>query len=252
MSTNDKLTPQPGAPPICPKCYGVGTIWLRSRWPNGTPGGTAEYPTEDCLCDAGQAAKLRRQTARYAAAHLPHSSPSKTFDNFQARRGTEQAFLIAQAYSENLQDVPILTLSGNPGCGKSHLLEAIGWRALERGLVVRYTVGASLLDELRASYDPDSPDRFQDVFDRYDRADLLLLDDPGVEAATPWAMEKLFTLVNNRCMNRRALAIATNLNQRTMRDHLGPRTADRIWDTGSGLTAVAVITAGSYRTGIER
>jgi len=224
-------------------------VVARSFWPNGSPGGERQYEYADCACEAGQGMVIKRQQRRHDAACLPNSAPPKTFDNFKQLPGTKQAFLLAKTYAENPYTTPILTLTGVPGCGKSHLLEAIGRRMLERGYYVCYTVGASLLDELRSSYDPENESSFQDTFDRYDRAGLLILDDPGAEKASMWGMEKLYTLVNNRCKDCRLLAIATNLTHQTMREHLGPRTADRIWDTGSGLVAQAVITAGSYRTG---
>lgn len=239
-----KLPPSEHKPaPTCSICKGAE--WVTHRVPVGHP----EFG-QAFRCRCVQTLDAWKRAVRLdAAAGLPKSNPPKTFDNFKLSKGTELALVTARTYAENLHDRPILTLTGVPGCGKSHLLEAIGRRVLERGIGVRYTVGASLLDELRAAYDPDSEDAFQRVFDRYNQADLLILDDPGAEAATPWAIEKLYTLVNNRCKDRRPLAVATNLDFRTMRNRLGPRTTDRLWDTNSGLVTVLVITADSYRTG---
>jgi len=244
--------------PRCPKCLGSGIMCTNAFWPDGKRGRQRQYEFEDCTCEIGQSKVGLRRKAMFTAANLPRSDPPQRFDTFKLVPGAEAAFLMAKTYAENLHDKPILVLTGVPGCGKTHLLEAVGRRVLDRGISVRYTIGASLLDELRATYDrdrrenlddPESPPSFQDVFDRYNNAGLLILDDPGAEAATPWAMEKLYTLINNRFKEMRPLAVGTNLNFRTMRQHLGSRTADRVWDTGSGLVAMGVITAGSYRTG---
>ena len=234
----------PPLPPDCPKCQDEGGAW-RSK---GLVNHIEDVVWRPCDCPSAQLKVEERQAKLVLAAALPRSVPPRTFANFKVLKGTEEAFEVTKCYAENPYATPILTLTGASGCGKTHLLEAIGRRTLERQIYTRYTVAASLLDLLRASFDHDG-DKFQDIFDRYDRADLLILDDPGAEKATPWAIEKLFSLVNNRCLNGCPLAIGTNLDFKTMREHLGPRTADRIWDTGSGLVTVVSITAGSYRTG---
>ena len=239
--------------PDCPKCQDEGGTWRST----GLVNHIQDVVWRPCDCRAAQLKAEERQTKLVLAAALPQSVPPRTFANFKASNATMAAKEIARAYAEGRLATPILTLTGPPGCGKTHLLEAIGRRTLERQVYTRYTVAASLLDRLRASYNLDQrasdnldqDDKFQDVFDRYDNAELLILDDLGAEKATLWAMEKLWSLVNNRCLNHRPLAIGTNLDFKTMRDHLGPRTADRIWDTGSGLVTVVSITAGSYRTG---
>ena len=255
LPNGERLLPL-NKPPDCPKCQDEGGTWRSTGFVRGTNRGQ-DVVWRPCDCRAAQLKAEERQAKLVLAATLPQSVPPRTFANFETSRETIAAWEIAMAYAENPFATPIVTFTGVSGCGKTHLLEAIGRRLLERQVYIRYTVAASLLDLLRASYNLDrraadnldDDDKFQDIFDRYDHAHLLILDDLGAEKATPWAMEKLWSLVNNRCLNHRPLAIGTNLDFKTMRDHLGPRTADRIWDTGSGLVTIVSITAGSYRTG---
>lgn len=201
----------------------------------------------DCRCTL-EKRKLEQAEARRKYANLPKSDPPKTFENLENIMGLTEAIDAARAYADNLQQPSVLTFYGLPGCGKSHLLEAIGRCLIERGVICKYASGPVLLDELRNSYDADSSERFQEVFDRYNRAEVLLLDDPGAERPSAWTMEKFYLLVNNRIINGRGLVVGTNLSFEKAREQLGPRTADRIWDTGSGTAQVVVITAPSYRT----
>jgi DNA replication protein DnaC len=55
-----------------------------------------------------------------------------------------------------------------------------------------------LLDELRATFAPDAPQRYDDLFTRVREAPVLILDDFGAHQTTPWAQEKLYQILNYR------------------------------------------------------
>ena len=55
-----------------------------------------------------------------------------------------------------------------------------------------------LLDDLRKSYGPNGNDSFDKVFNQVKNVDLLILDDLGTEASTPWAEEKLYQIIVHR------------------------------------------------------
>ena len=57
-----------------------------------------------------------------------------------------------------------------------------------------------LLDHLRSAYAPESADAYSYdlLFEQVREAPLLVLDDLGAQASTPWAQEKLFQLFNHR------------------------------------------------------
>lgn len=229
------------APEVCSRCHDSG--WISHRVPVEHPDFGEAFR---CQCKS-QIDSEERGALLFKYAGLPKSNPPKTFDNLHDVSGLEDAKLVAKTYAENHLQTPILVFRGTYGCGKSHLLEAIGRRLVERGIVCRYASGPSLLDELRATYDPNTPEKFQQVFDRYDRAAVLLLDDPGSESPSLWTIEKMYLLVNNRIIRGGGLVVATNLTFQQARDQLGPRTASRLWDTDSGYTQTVVISAPDYR-----
>lgn len=65
-------------------------------------------------------------------------------------------------------------LLGDSGTGKSHLLIGLGMAACERGLRVRYTTVAALVNELAEAADDGTLSR---LVARYGRLDLLCLDE---------------------------------------------------------------------------
>ena len=69
-----------------------------------------------------------------------------------------------------------VVLLGDSDTGKSHLLIGLGMAACQRGLRVRYTTGAALVNELAEAADERTLSR---VVARYGRLDLLCLDEFG-------------------------------------------------------------------------
>ena len=103
-----------------------------------------------------------------------------------------------------------LLLMGRYGSGKTHLAAAIGNRWLERGGQAYFTTSPDLLDHLRGTFGPNSVVGYDDLFQRMRNVSLLILDDFGAEAATTWAREKLFQLLNHRYIHRLPTVFTTN------------------------------------------
>jgi DNA replication protein DnaC len=87
---------------------------------------------------------------------------------------------------------------GGYGCGKTHLAAAIANERVLYGDTPLFVVVPDLLDHLRATYNPNSPVTYDKRFDEVRKTPLLVLDDLGMESATPWAAEKLYQLFNHR------------------------------------------------------
>lgn len=99
-----------------------------------------------------------------------------------------------------------LCLIGDSGTGKTHLLIGIGTAIAEAGLKVRYTTTANLVNELSEAADER---QLTKVYARYDRVDLLCLDEFGYLELDKTGAKLLFQLFTDR-EERRAIAIATN------------------------------------------
>ncbi len=91
-----------------------------------------------------------------------------------------------------------LYLTGPTGTGKTHLAVAIVNERLQRGEPALFRFVPDLLDQLRRSFDPTSDDKYDRLFDQLLTTELLILDDLGAHASTPWAEEKLYQIIVRR------------------------------------------------------
>ncbi len=130
-----------------------------------------------------------------------------------------------------------LLLSGASGCGKTHIAAAIVNKLLERGEPALFVVVPDLLDHLRSAYQPNADIGYDDLFERVRNAPVLVLDDLGTQAQTPWAQEKLFQLINHRFNTRLPTVVTTNLLPEQLDDRLRTRLTD------AGIARVYVLEA---------
>lgn len=123
-----------------------------------------------------------------------------------------------------------IVLLGKNGVGKTHLAAAIANYRLAVGDRVAFATVPDLLDELRATFDSESGERFDVLFQRLRGADLLVLDDLGAHQSSGWAQEKLYQLLNYRHIGQRPTVVTTDLEL----TELEPRIASRVGDMKLG------------------
>lgn len=171
-----------------------------------------------------------------------------SFEKFDLRsyelKGDEHAnlrrvFNEAKKYAENPHGFIVFT--GDFGCGKTHLAAAVANEIAQRGNAVMFAVVPDLLDHLRAAFAPGSVTSYDQRFEEARTAPALVLDDLGIENATPWAREKLFQIIDYRYISR--LPTIVTLHHEAQID---PRIQSRILDVER--SSVNEILAPSYRT----
>ena len=212
-----------------------------------------------CRCNSREELARRDSELREQEAGLP-AGPNgpRTFANFIKREGTETMIEAAGRFIRR-EGPRLLVMVGNPGCGKSHILESIGRAALEQKRTVRYDVAARFLERLRHTYsadrartdwahDPEDGD-VHDLLAWYNSQNLLIIDDIGYEKPSTWVQEKLTTLIDKRIETAGWTVVATNLDDQTMENNLGMRLASRLFATNpeEGTASVVVCTAKDYR-----
>lgn len=176
-----------------------------------------------CVCSVNS--RRDRQAAHAQQFNDLSSFRDLTFDTFNDTvSGTRDAFQAALDYAENPDGW--LVLVGEYGCGKTHLAAAIANHTKqEMGMSPIFAVVPDLLDYLRTTFGPNSESTYDERFNAFRGADLLILDDLGTESATPWAREKLFQIINHRYIERAPLVVTTN-----DLDRIEPRVRSRLSD----------------------
>ena len=178
---------------------------------------------------------------------------SMTFASFNVEGGTkstkndretlDRAFNEAQVFATFPQNWLLIT--GDPGCGKTHLAVAIAGESLRQGSQVFFAFVPTLLDHLRMTYSPDSPVHFDELFEQILNAPLLILDDLGAENSTAWAEEKLYQIVVHRHEAGLPTVITTASTMAEL-ERAKPRIFSRLVD--SAVVEWLAIDASNYRS----
>jgi DNA replication protein DnaC len=179
---------------------------------------------------------------------LLHNLTFATFDlrkseNLPAEHITslEKALKAAQDFAKSPQGWLVFT--GTYGCGKTHLAAAIANSRADLGLPPLFVNVPDLMGHLRATFNPSSTVSLDQRFEEVRTAPLLILDDLGTEAISPWVREKLYQLFNYRYLAELATVITTP----EFKTEMDPRLLSRLQDTR--ICRIVAITAPSYRGG---
>ena len=235
---------------VCPRCKKL-TKDHPALLPFLEARGLANHlPDRDfCHCLSPKDAAREFQAHRLAVANIPHrehGQTPRTFENFKGGEDVDLAFRSSREFADG-KGPPVLVLTGGTGCGKSHLLEAIGRSVMQRGGFARYEFVPDLLNRFKATYDKTSELSESEITAIYEGMPVLLLDDLGAEKATEWAMEKLTALVDHRYREGKRLAIATNKEHQDFVAQGNKRLASRLFDITTGVVRIVEILAPDYR-----
>jgi DNA replication protein DnaC len=127
-----------------------------------------------------------------------------------------------------------LWFTGDVGTGKTTLAMLISKAAMEADRTVAIYSLPRLLAQLRDTYQDDAQYSLNELIDRLSAVDLLHVDDVGAEQTSPWVLEQLYTIVNTRYEDGRAILLTTNLvtqeGDEALREQIGERTVSRIYE----------------------
>ncbi len=229
-------------PDACPVCGGYGVIGYDV--PLEDPRFGKAYPCPRCGEETHRA--QRRDTLVRLSNLDAHRA--RTFDSFQTDLpGLSEAQAASLRIAKDLgqrfaaQPEGWLLIQGRYGCGKTHLAAAVANVCVDAGLATLFMTTPDLLDHLRSTFGPSSEVEYDELFNRLRTVPLLVLDDLGSESPTPWALEKLFQIINYRYNYRLPTVITTNADPEQMDERIRSRLSDR------HLTRAVKIDAPDYR-----
>jgi DNA replication protein DnaC len=129
---------------------------------------------------------------------------------------------------EWIERAEALCVCGPSGTGKSHLVEALGHLAIDRGKTVAWHTLESLAMMLRRHRADDTTGR---AIARPIRSDLIVIDDIGMLPVAPDAAEALFRVVD-AAYEKRSIALTSNIHpagfRRAHAQTLATATVDRL------------------------
>lgn len=148
-------------------------------------------------------------------ARIPHRYAEESFDTFDARTPSLKACLArAREYVDHYSfDCPKgLYVHGPTGAGKTHLTVAILKGLIARGFNGVFYNIVDLLDNIRATFDPQMPsapkNRLLQDFERQ----IFVLDDFGMQKTSTWVSDRLYSLINRRYQDCKTIIITSNIS----------------------------------------
>jgi DNA replication protein DnaC len=184
----------------------------------------------DCECRAGRIARVR--TAGLDG-RLPKRYRGVSFERPPVPEIARVAPEVVQAVRRYTGEIDAqldsgqgLWLMGDVGTGKTTLAMIVSKAALDAGRSVAIYSLPRLLSLIRAAIDTEAG--MVGFLERLAAVDLLHIDDLGAENTTDWVLEQLYSIVNTRYEDERAMIVTTNLMYEDLIDQLGERTVSRL------------------------
>jgi DNA replication protein DnaC len=182
-----------------------------------------------CTC---RPRRIARRKARKLAGVIPRRYQGVSFDRPPVTHMAPDVVRAVRSYvshlDERLAEGRGIWFSGDVGTGKTTLAMLISAEALRQGRSVAIYSLPRLLGLLRETFDDGSEASLGVLLERLAAVELLHIDDVGAEQSSPWVLEQLYTIVNTRYEDRRAIVITTNLDEAELREQIGGRTVSRL------------------------
>jgi len=152
-----------------------------------------------------------------------------TLDNFKPCHPSHKKILAALcSYApDNGKNV---LLHGAVGRGKTHLIIGLVKKLIleEKICQARFVTGINLLRLIKAGFSPAVYHSSDYVIDYHAEMPLLIIDDLGLEKPSEWAIETLYTIIDERYSGFRPTFITSNMNPMQLAARLDDRLMSRL------------------------
>jgi DNA replication protein DnaC len=192
----------------------------------------------DCRCRPQIVARAK---AHSLSAVIPRRYRDVAFDRPPVTEIEPAIVAATRRYARTIEDQLDngrgLWFMGPPGTGKTTLAMLVAQAALKAGRSVAIYSLPRLLNEIRDTHR--SERSHVDLLDRLTQVDLLHIDDVGAQRSTDWVLEELYSIVNGRYEDQRAMVITTNiLDREALCEQITARTVSRLTEMCDELPLV--------------
>ena len=151
----------------------------------------------------------------YKQNYIGRKFQNLNFENFNSNSENELAIAIAKDYvNKNITSANTngLIIMGESGVGKTHLAASIANKLIENDKIVLMGRLTTLLDMIKETFN-DNKKSENELIELYSNVDMIIIDDLGTEKISNWALEKLYTIIENRNENRLPIIITTRFDK---------------------------------------
>lgn len=152
----------------------------------------------------------------YKHNYIGRNLQNYNFNNFIVNSNNQFAVKVAHDYI-NKSKIKIqsngLIITGKSGVGKTHLAAAIANEIIENDKIVLMGRLTTLLDMIKETF-RDNTKSENELIELYSNVDMIIIDDLGTEKISSWALEKLYTIIQNRFENGLPIIITTRFDKK--------------------------------------
>ncbi len=151
----------------------------------------------------------------YKEGYIRRNYQNKNFENFNTSQVNRMAVEIIENYTRECienSETNGMIITGISGIGKTHLAAAIANKLTENGKIVLIGRLTMLLDKIKETF-VDNTKSENELIELYSNIDMIIIDDLGTERISKWALEKLYTIIENRNENRLPIIITTRFDK---------------------------------------
>lgn len=130
-----------------------------------------------------------------------------TFDVAEQTKEIKACKRYVDLWDEMYENNIGLIMSGRVGCGKTYAAACIANALIDKGVAVHMTNFPEILHSAESK---------ADTAKRLNRYKLLIIDDLGVERTSPYALEVIQYIVDERYSADRPLIVTTNLSKKEL------------------------------------
>ena len=147
--------------------------------------------------------------------------------DYSLERGLERNLLERLAELSFVKESRDLFITGSSGTGKSYIATALGYRACQKGMKVLYANTARLMGQLKRAK---AKGTILQELKKIERADLLVLDDFGIQPFDAGGRMNLMDIVEDR-YGKKSTLITSRVPVKDWYDIIGEKTiADAVLD----------------------
>lgn len=198
---------------------------------------TGIYKDKECKC-----MKKRRIEKMYTLSNIHENMKEQNFEEFDSSLFSKEPILNGVSQYDRILEIsdtcregiagmektPFYALfMGGVGLGKTFLCSCLAKFAMEMGYSVVYATAYDIADVLvKVKFNRATGEDYE-TLDLINSCDLLIVDDLGTEGINSATNTEIFTVINNRLLNKKSLIISTNLSLKDINRIYGERVFSR-------------------------